>query len=90
MKPIRVKPVRLVSTLCAVAVVSTCIAAWASATESASVTCELISEMSAGQPGAALLAAPDAYAGIPLAPQTPSCRSSGKPAAASACDDDLI
>jgi hypothetical protein len=84
------KPIRLVSTLCAVAIISTCIAAWASATESASVTCELMSEMSGGYPGAVSISAPDAYAAIPLAPQTPSCRTSGKPTAASACDDDLI
>jgi hypothetical protein len=75
--------------LCAVAVISTCIAASASATESASVTCELISEMSASYRGAVSSTAPDAYAGIALAPQAPSCRSGGKPTAASAGNDDL-
>jgi hypothetical protein len=50
----------------------------------------LISEMGAGHPGAVSLTARDAYAGVPLAPQAPSCRIGGKPIGASSCNDDLI
>jgi hypothetical protein len=83
------KPIRLVSTLCVVAVISTGIGAWAAATESESVTCELIGEISAGQRTEFSLSGPDAYARIPLAPPTPSCRTRGKPADAATCNDDL-
>jgi hypothetical protein len=81
------KPIRLVSTLCAVAILSTGVAAWTSATESALVTCQLIEEMRAGHAETFSRPARNAYARIPLASRTPSFSSAGNPAAASACND---